>query len=266
MASGFEGSVAALPGGTDPRLDDAFWCEVPATDERAAAVLVGVVHDHPASVHRAEAVVDALDPDVLALELPAVSLPYFERRAGRATGDASASTGERAVDADARAATDGGTEVARDDEMRAAIAAADESQVVAVDTFDWGFFLRFARRARETSASFETVRSALGDVRRIAGHALRVRFGDADGRAPGDATPHADLAVASPSEQAADERTQVERSRSLLGAFERPAADVLLDRTRERQMAANIDASRRDGTVVAVVGMHHLERIARSLD
>ena len=74
MASGFEGSVAALPGGTDPRLDDAFWCEVPATDERAAAVLVGVVHDHPASVYRAVTLVRAAAPETLAVELPPIEL------------------------------------------------------------------------------------------------------------------------------------------------------------------------------------------------
>ncbi|MFC7081645.1 hypothetical protein [Halorussus caseinilyticus] len=41
----------------------------------AGVTLVGVVHDHPASVHRARAVVRERDPEVVALEAPPLAVP-----------------------------------------------------------------------------------------------------------------------------------------------------------------------------------------------
>lgn len=238
--------VTELSEREDPRLDHDLWRVLPATDERAAAILVGVVHDHPASMHRVKTVVSEFAPGTVALELPPTTLPYFVRTAS-AAGEDTEVTGP-----------DGG-------EMGVAIAAAGDADVVAIDSLDTGFFVRFARRARAVGASLGTVKRALGSASRIARHAVNVRFGRHDGSAVHGDAGHAVTATDAPAVQSDDERTQVSRSRSLLGAIERPPSDVLLDETRERNMAAKIDDLRADGSVVAVVGMDHLDDVADAL-
>ena len=42
-------------------------------------LVVGCVHDHPASVFRARSLVESLAPDVVAVELPGLAVPLFER-------------------------------------------------------------------------------------------------------------------------------------------------------------------------------------------
>jgi|AntDeeMinimDraft_5_1070356.scaffolds.fasta_scaffold00019_6 pheromone shutdown protein TraB len=240
MTNDVSAIVAELSGRDDPRLDREFWRFVPATTGQSAAILVGVVHDHPASMHRVETLIREFEPDAVGLELPATSLPHFVRTAN------------------AKEAGDGG-------EMAAAIAAAGNADVEPIDTLGRRFFDRFARRARTVGASFGTVRRALRNVGRIVRHAVAVRFERQDATAVyGDGGPTVTRTDA-PSVQADDERTQVARSRSLLGAIERPPADVLLDETRERTMAANVDELRESGTVVAVVGMDHLDDVADEL-
>lgn len=275
--------VEALAGSGDPRLGDDYWRVVSADAGRGATVLVGVVHDHPASSHRVASVVRAVDPDAVALELPALAVPYFEPADGDGDADAAVGTGaprERggvvpdggttvdALDAsDGGAADDAGSPASDGGEMRAAVGAAREvaADVVAVDTFDWRYFLRFWRRARGGDASPSTVRRALGNVAAVATTAWGVRFGRATGRPDGDAADYGVDATDDPATQAENERSHVARGRSLLGAFERPPGDVLFDETREANMAANIDALRETGTVVAVVGMAHLDAVADHL-
>lgn len=253
-----------MAGGSDPRLVEECWRAVPATADRAAAIVVGVVHDHPASAHRVRAVVDAFDPDVLALELPGLALPHFEREAAADIGgfdDRSAKSTDRGS-----VAADGGTTPeASVDEMTAAIAAAPDASVAGVDSVDWRFAARFARLARARGDSLSTVARAVRGALSVTKSALAVRFGnDADLRgaegADHDVSPAADASA-----QAADERRQIARSRSLLAAVERPDAAELLDETREATMAAKVDAHRRSGGVVAVVGMDHLDDVADAL-
>ena len=57
----------------DPRVTDRWCRRGPATN----VTLLGVVHDHPASVARARIVAEAMGPDVLALELPAAAVPLY---------------------------------------------------------------------------------------------------------------------------------------------------------------------------------------------
>ncbi|MBV0925367.1 hypothetical protein KTS45_14265 [Halomicroarcula limicola] len=227
----------------DPRLNEEFVRTQPATSDRHPAMLVGVVHDHPASSYRVREVATAFDPDVLGLELPAVAVPYF---AGRGAESA-----------------DGGDDAAATDEMTAAVAASPDAEAVGIDTLGWRFGYRFARNAVDERASPRTVGRAVGEIGHIARHALDCRLG-AEG-AHRDALAHDVTAADSPTAQADDERTRVARSRALLGAFERPHADLLLDGTREQTMAANVDARRRDGSVLAVVGIDHLDSVADGL-
>lgn len=224
----------------DPRLDADFCRFLPGTDATADVLLVGVVHDHPASSYRVAALADAFDPDTLALELPPLAVPGFER----------ASVGENRLD--------GG-------EMTAAIAAVSDADVVGIDSLGWRFGRRFLANARRTDADIGTIRQALSEVGRIARHALACRL---DRASAGDsaAVDHDISPREPPAAQAEDERTQVARSRSLLGAIERPRADLLVDATREDTMADGIDSERQRGSVLAVVGMNHLETLAEALE
>jgi hypothetical protein len=70
---------------------------------------------------------------------------------------------------------------------------------------------------------------------------------------------------AAPARQADDERRHLARSRALLAAVERPAGERLLDRVRERTMAARLRALAGEGAVVAVVGLAHLDAVADRL-
>lgn len=230
--------IDALGGDDDPRLNEEFWRGVPASDGHRESVVVGVVHDHPASSFRVRAVADAFDPDVVALELPDVAVPAFERIA----------TAGRERD-------EGG-------EMSTAIAAAPEADAVGVDSVGPGFLRRLADNARTQDASLGTVRDVLGDVAGIARHAVSCRVGSDGAPAKRGVADHPVTAADPPAEQAEDERTTVARSRALLGAVDRPHADLLLDATREENMAARIDGLRTEGSVLAVVGMDHLDSVA----
>ncbi|NHN43061.1 hypothetical protein G9C85_15700 [Halorubellus sp. JP-L1] len=266
MANSLATAVERLSDGVDPRLDDERWRAVPATDDRAPAIVVGVVHDHPASAHRVRAVADAFDPDVVALELPRLAVPHYEHEADAVAVDVDGRYDDVTPDEHGTVpATDGGTSPAGTDEMTAAIAAAPDATVAGVDSVGWRFGVRFARLARSRDASLATVRRAAKGAWNVTRSALAVRFGRDDDHRHGGGVDHDVSPGADPSAQAADEGAQISRSRSLLGALERPEADVLLDETREATMAANVDAHRRTGGVVAVVGMEHLDRIADAL-
>jgi len=240
----------------DPRLNPDFWRTVPAGEDRDAAVLVGVVHDHPASQYRVGALARAFDPDTLALELPHLAVPFFEHVARANRDDGSAGDGERVWDGD----------LDRGGEMTAAIAARPGAEAVGIDRLDSRFFSRLAANAVGERASLATVRRALSDVATIARDAVAYRLGRREGAAEHGTIANEVTAADPPADQASDERTHVARSRSLLGAVERPHADLLLDGTREERMAAGIDSLRREGPVLAVVGMDHLEAVTTMVE
>jgi pheromone shutdown protein TraB len=236
MLTGLSAVREALAG-DDPRLDPEFCRLLPGEGADHDVVLVGVVHDHPSGCYRVETVAERFRPDTLALEVPQLAVPGFER--------ASATS------------NNGG-------EMTSAIAAVPSATVVGIDRLGPRFARRFVGNAREMDASLSTVRRALGSVRRIARHAVARRLGREDA----DASPTVERDVAptaSAEKQAANERTEVSRSRSLLGAIERPRADLLLDASREDTMADNVARLRRDGTVLAVVGINHLDELTDAL-
>jgi len=249
----------------DPRLHDEYVRTVPGDDrpERSdtgpresgdatpdrgegAVTLVGVVHDHPASVHRVRALIADRDPATVALELSPIALPLFEAYA--ADGDPPAYGGE----------------------MSAAIAAAD-CDVVGIDAPSAAFFRRLAGRIREERPGPRTVGRVLRGVASVTRHALTCRVGATVARLTGrtveldepvdhDCTPRDAPAV-----QATDEKRQANRSLSLMRAFETPEPVHLRDATREECMAEKLAALRTAGDVVAVVGIDHLEGVVAEL-
>jgi pheromone shutdown protein TraB len=206
-------------------------------DEESSVLLVGVVHDHPASVYRVRSVVRSLDPDTAAVELPPLALPLFE-------------------------AGEGG-------EMSAALAAS-EADAAAVDAHGPRFLAALAGEIRDRSPSRETIGRIVSNAVTVGKHAISCRLASVFGRdrfpAPiADAGVEIDVDLtADPVAVAEHEQRHLSRSFSVLRAFERPAADEIVDAARERTMArslATLDAE----NAVAVVGFEHLDGIADEL-
>lgn len=240
---------AIVAAAADPRVTTQFLDSLPGDAVDGAVVLVGVVHDHPASVARVERVTDLVAPATVAVELPPLAAPLFAGTRGRAT--------ER---------------TAFGAEMRAAYerARAIGARTAAIDGFDRSFLRRLGAAVRDDRVSPSTVGRLVSDVTDVTTHALACHL---SARLPVDLVDEAGTAFAydcttadSPARQAAHERRHASRSRSLLRAVERPAAERLLDETRERSMAARIGPLRTTGSVVAVVGREHVSGIAAALE
>lgn len=235
---------------SDPRVTGKYVRRVPGGP--GELTLVGVVHDHPSSTYRVRRVVEELDPDVLALELPPISIPLFERYAAT----------------DRRPPAFGG-------EMSAAIQAAAPDTAVGIDRPTGGFFRRLGRRLLAERPSLETARTVLSNVVSTTKHALACRAAAALAcrtsiQLAVDSPQTHDIDwTDSPADQARDEREQVSRSRSFANAFRtasRTRAAQLEDAAREAEMATQLAALRADGTVVAVVGIDHLDSLRDRLD
>lgn len=227
---------------TDPRLDGAYVRLV--DDAPGPVVLLGVVHDHPASVARVRVVVDAVDPGAVAVEAPGVLTPAFT--------DIDEAGGEMTA---------------------AAEAAAADAAVVGVDAPGRGTLRSLASVVADERPDAGTVASALTDLGRLGAHAVRGRLqaagvparwlGGAFERTQSyDCPPDA-----GPAEQASHEASRVSRSTSLLRAFDPPPATRVLDAVRERQMGGRLAdlAAGGDGVVVAVVGFSHLDAVENEL-
>lgn len=224
-------------------------------------VLVGAVHDHPASAFRARRAVTTLAPDVVGVELPGLALPLFERRAMEGASGGPGGVGDRCRDAEP-----GG-------EFGAALAAAAEidARRAGIDALGPSFARSLLRELRDRDASLGTARRVLAAVRNVASHAVSCRLAASLGerwpRDPGrDARFDHDVSPgAEPERLAEHEARQLSRSRSVLRALERPMADDVVDAARERTMAANLDGLRSAGGTVAVVGFDHFEGIEAHL-
>jgi len=226
----------------DPRLDE-------ATVARAGGVvLVGVLHDHPASVYRVRTVVEAVDPDALALELPPLAVPLAAHHA-----------------ADER------TPPALGGEMSAAVEAAGTDRVVGIDGPSIGFLRYLAAELYAERAAPNTVRRAAASLRSVTSRAVTRRLTAAvaaltavqvtvDPPTTYDAGRGDD-----PEAQAADERRRVETAQSMLRAFTPPPAAAIRRAARERYMADRLRALADAGSVVAVVGLAHLAAVAGHL-
>ncbi|WP_096391291.1 hypothetical protein [Halopenitus persicus] len=240
---------------SDPRVTGEYVRRMPGSPphpDAGALTLVGVVHDHPASTYRVRQVVDGLDPEMLALELPPISIPLFEQYAT----------------VDRSPPVFGG-------EMSAAIQAATSTEVVGIDRPTGGFFRRLGRLLLRERPSASTVRNVVSNAIKTTTHAVACRIAAAIGartsvRLEVDSPMSHDVdRTDAPDDQARHEREQVRRSRSFMNAFRtasRTRASRLEDEAREEEMAARLRELREDGTTVAVVGIDHLEPLAERLD
>lgn len=231
----------------DPRLDDEY---VRRIDGGAGGdvVLVGAVHDHPASAARARSVVESNRPAVLALEVSPIALPMF-----------------------AAYADDAETPPRSGGELSAAIQATDDARVVGVDGPSRRFAAALLRRLVDERPARSTLRRVLGGVVSVTKQALACRVAGAvaartsyrlavDDPVDHDCSPADDPAV-----QARDESKQVRRVQHTLSVLDRPDWIRVRDETREACMADRLAELREAGDVVAVVGMGHLDAIADEL-
>ena len=232
---------------TDPRLTDEYVRLIEGDEHEGAGdvLLLGSVHDHPASSYRIGERVAEFDPNVLALEVTPLSLPWFVTSADR--------------------------EEPHTCEMTAAVAAAPDSQPVAIDGLDAEFFATLVRNLRAEGPRFSTVRAVARGVGAVAKHATNCRLAAwADRYTPyrpsaGEPVSHDCDRTDPPEVQAADERRQASTSLALLRAVERPAPVAVRDETRETCMVRRIGRLREEGDVAAVVGVGHLEAVAAEL-
>ncbi len=242
--------LAGIDVDADPRITGEYLRQIPGGP--GALTLVGVVHDHPASTYRTQRVIKELDPTVLALELPPISIPLFEEYAAT----------ERSPP------VFGG-------EMSAAIQAAAPNTAVGIDRPTGGFFQRLGRDLLQERPPAETVRNVLSNTLSTTKHALLCRVA-AILAARTSIRLEVDSPIAyeidwtdSPEDQALDERKQVRRSRSFMNAFRtsnRSRASQLEDAAREADMATRLLALREQEDVVAVVGISHLDSLTERLD
>ena len=231
----------------DPRLNEDFYRELPGSAGREDVVLVGVVHDHPASAYRVKSIVESVDPDVVAVELPPLALPLYERYAG----------GEE-------------TPPAFGGEFSIALQAAN-GEVAGIDGPSLGFLMRVGRTLYREDVSTSTVSNVLKSVWAVTRNATACRIAAtriARGEEPfrvGSPVEHDCEWGDDPREQARDERDQFRRARAVASALGTPEAVRLRETIREDHMASRLATIRRESAVVAVVGLGHLDPLAERL-
>lgn len=231
----------------DPRLEQRYLRCIPASEGRHPVLLVGVVHDHPASVTRVSRVLELVDPETLAVELPPLAMPLFEQYA----------------DDPHRPPRLGG-------EMSAAIQGAD-SPAIGIDAPTRTYLSRLVERVRDERPTRRVLGRLARDLTAAFGHALACRLASV----VADYTPlrlrvydpivHSCSLVDSADVQAADERAFLDRREALFRAVTAPTSTRLIDGAREAAMSDRLDRQRREGSVIAVVGMEHLDDVEAAL-
>lgn len=233
----------------DPRLTEEYVREA-STADGTQLTIVGVVHDHPASTFRVQRRIDSLDPDALALELPPLAIPLF-------------------------------TEYAQDErnppqfggEMSAAIQAVDTDRIVGIDGPSAGFASYLLRQLSRQEHSMSTVRALFSSLSSVSKHAVVCRFGATVSRLTG-LTVEVDAPVQhectwsdEPDVQARDERAQVRQARTVMNAFQSSSVSNIQKTARESYMADRIEAiaSEKVGSILAVVGIAHLDPVAEGV-
>ena len=260
-------SLSSLVSTDDPRLSRDDFREIPSTDGGGRIVLVGVVHEHPASVFRVRQTVRAIDPDIVALELPSLALPLFERYARAHDGGT-----ERAPAESDESGADGDSPAPPGGEMSAAIGAARDARVVGIDLPNVRYGGAVIDAVQEESLSVRGVRRATRAFGAQFLHAVHCRIAYYASRVGITLDPQVDSGEydstpsTSPKTQATEEATLVGAGTALLRAFNRPPALRTFDSAREAAMADALSDLRTDGSVVAVVGHAHLNAITETLE
>ncbi|MFA9417182.1 hypothetical protein [Natrinema sp. HArc-T2] len=236
----------------DPRITPQFYRRLP--DSSGDLVLIGVVHDHPASVARVERVLERVEPVTLALELPPIALPLY-RVYGR------------------KGKKDDPTPPRFGGEMSAAIRAAPDAEAVGIDAPNWSFLRRLVTRLVADRVSPARARRVLSSVGNATRDALTYRIAATLTHAtsmtvvPGDTVEYDVDHEDQPARQAAHERAHVASIQALLGSVDTDGTTLAYrDETRERCMIERLEELRSEpGDAVAVVGVDHLDRIAAAL-
>lgn len=235
--------------GEDPRVSEEYVHRVAGKDGEGDVLLLGVVHDHPSSRHRVKEVVTGYEPDVLALEVAPLALSLFE---AVALGESWAPTAG--------------------DEMSDAIAAAPDARAVGIDGLDAGFFVTLTRAVYRERPSLSAVRALKRSVTAVAKEAVTYRLATVLGRhtslrlSVGNPIEHDCDPMDPPAMQAADERRQTATSLAFLRSVQLPPQLAIRDEVREACMVRRLERLRQDGDVAAVVGLGHVEPLARELE
>jgi hypothetical protein len=233
----------------DPRVDDGFVRCVPGDDTRGSVLLVGVVHDHPASVFRVAHVFESVAADVVALELPPLAMPLF-----------------RAYARDGRHPPRFGGE------MSATIQAAEGVRTVGIDAPSATYFDALVDRFVRDPPDAKTAKSAARDLLSALGQAITCRLvAPIAKHTPFTPRVYTDLEydvslLDTASEQADHETAHLARRRALFDAIEAPTETALIDELRELAMIDRLRDLRAGGSdVIAVIGMEHLDPVASGL-
>ena len=232
---------------SDPRLDQRR-VRCLRADGAGDVLLVGVVHDHPASVYRAVTLVRAADPETLAVELPPLATGLFRLYAR-----------DRFVPPRL-----GG-------EMSAAIQAAGDARTVGIDAPNRRYLRRLADRLWEDPPTRDVLATVAKDALAGYAHAIACRLGAAIGSVTPlrprvyDHLTYDASVLDSPSVQADDEASHLSQRGVFLDAIEAPPAIELIDAVRDETMAERLRELRADGDVVAIVGMEHLDPLEAAL-
>lgn len=242
--------VSELKVGEDPRITGEYVRPVSGAEQ--PLVLVGVVHDHPASAYRVREVIQSVDPAVIALELPPIAIPLFEQYA-----------------ADERTPPPFGGE------MSAAIQATSAAKPVGIDRPTWKFGRRLLGNLVRERPSAGTVRTLASNMVSTAKHAVFCRAA-ATVAAVTSLRLEVDAPIShdtdwsdSPAVQARDEQRRIRQTQSFMNAVgtgEYSRASSFEDKTREQHMAEQLSDLNDEGPVVAVVGIDHLAPVAELLE
>ncbi len=228
----------------DPRIDEEFLRCVPGTDRLAPVLLVGVVHDHPASVFRVSRILETIAPETLAVELPPLAVGLFRLYAN-----------------------DEYVPPRLGGEMSAAIRAAPPVPIKGIDAPNREYLRSLFESLSAERIPSDVVWTALWDLASSSAHAIACRLG----ALVGSITPlrlrlythieYESSLLDSPAVQAAHESEHIAQRQAFLRAIRTPRSLRVIDAAREDGMATRLHDLRVDGSVVAVVGMEHLDGI-----